>query len=107
MVKEEQERGRRFMRFIDDSPEPFHVVETVSTFLKSQGFQALDESQVWRGYAALKRGGKYYYTRNRSSIVAFTVGEMYQPGNGFKIIGGGILGVPSEKSYTFVTSILL
>ena len=76
------------MRFIDDSPEPFHVVETVSAFLKSQGFVALDEGKIWKNSFAPKRGGKYFYTRNRSSIVAFTVGNLYKPGNGFKIIGG-------------------
>ena len=36
---------------------------------------------------AIKPGGKYCYTRNRSSLVAFTVGEKYKRGNGFKIIG--------------------
>ena len=33
-------------------------------------------------------GNKYYYTLNGSSLVAFTIGKKYKPGNGFKIIGG-------------------
>ena len=87
VLKEENDRGERMMKFIDSSPEPFHVVETCTSILKAQGFMPLDESKVWSDAQAIKAGGKYYYTRNRSSLVAFTVGQNYKSGNGFKIIG--------------------
>lgn len=35
-------------------------------------------------------GGKYWTTRNGSSIIAFTIGKSYKPGNGVGIIGGHI-----------------
>lgn len=69
------------------SPEPFHVVSTVINRLEKCGFTALDESMLWKQGRLIKRGGKYYFTRNGSTIVAFTVGEKFIPGNGFKVIG--------------------
>jgi len=53
--------------------------------LTAKGFTPLKESEVWTG--SLIAGGKYYFTRNLTTIVAFTVGGKYEPGNRFKIIG--------------------
>ena len=86
-VREESARVERARAFIDSSPEPFHCVETVSSILAGKGFSSLDEDDLWKANNRLKRGGKYYYTRNKSSIVAFTVGEKFEAGNAFKIIG--------------------
>jgi len=33
------------------------------------------------------QGGKYFYNRNKSTLVAFTVGSQYQAGGEFKVIG--------------------
>lgn len=55
--------------------------------LEECNFTPLLETDLWRKKKLLKRGGKYYFTRNGSSIVAFIVGGNFQPGNGFKIIG--------------------
>ena len=45
----------------------------------------LDERDAWS--SKLVPGGKYFFTRNRSCIVAFAVGRNFKPGNGFKVIG--------------------
>lgn len=88
LAKEEFSRAERLIRFIDSSPEPYHVIDTVIKSLKSQGFVRLSEEDGWKN--GLKRGGKYYFTRNGSSILAFVIGGQFKPGNGFKVIGGHV-----------------
>lgn len=75
--------ARDAMKFIDDSPDPFHVVQTARRALDEVGFKE------WKDDVddALEPGGMYYFTRNKSTLVAFCVGKNYQPGKGFKIIG--------------------
>ena len=78
--------ARKAMDYFDRSSDPFLAVKTSIDLLKEAGFEELDETGTT---VEIIRGGKYYYTRNRSSLVAFTVGEKFQAGNGgFKIIGG-------------------
>ena len=78
--------AKKAMEFLDQSPDPFHCVQTSVDRLQSAGFVELHEDQPYAG--KLQPGGKYYFTKNKSTLVAFAVGEQYQPGNGFKIIGG-------------------
>mmetsp|Transcript_20100 Transcript_20100/g.28592 ORF Transcript_20100/g.28592 Transcript_20100/m.28592 type:complete len:528 (-) Transcript_20100:1206-2789(-) len=77
--------ARRAMDFIDHSPDPFHCVQTSIERLSSAGFVELQQDQPYKG--KLQAGGKYYFTKNKSALVAFAVGGKYHPGNGFKIIG--------------------
>ena len=55
------------MDFIKNSPTAFHAVESIAAMLDGAGFTALNECEAWR----LKPGGRYYVTRNRSSVMAF------------------------------------
>jgi hypothetical protein len=48
----------------------------------------LSERSLWN--ETLERGGKYYVERNGSSLIAFSVGETYKPGNGVAMIAGHI-----------------
>lgn len=55
------------MSFLDTSPSPFHAVANSIQLLKQAGFSQLEECSSWQ----LKAGGKYFTTRNQTSIVAF------------------------------------
>ena len=86
-VEDELARAKRFIGFLDASPEPFHVVSTVASRLKTTGFVELDERDLWGQGGLLEPGGKYFYSRE-GAIVAFTVGGSCVAGeHGFKVIG--------------------
>lgn len=57
--------------FLEKSKTAYHAVENLTLTLKEYGFAELKENEKW----SVKKGGKYFVTRNRSSLIAFTVGE--------------------------------
>jgi len=77
-----------FMKFIDSSPTVFHAVANFSKRLEGEGFVKLSERESWK--SKLKKGGKYYTTRNGSSIVAFSIPTAYKAGNGVAMAAGHI-----------------
>lgn len=60
-----------FLNFVKSAPSAFHAVAAAEAHLRQQGFVRLEERDVW----ALTPGGKYYVTRNQSSVLAFTAGQ--------------------------------
>jgi len=72
-----------FVGFMDKACSNFHAVATVAQMYDAAGFTRISETEEW----ALKPTGKYYFTRNMGTIVAFTVGGAYVPGNGFTVVG--------------------
>jgi aspartyl aminopeptidase len=75
--------------FLTASTDPFHAVKTATVRLEQAGFRRLSKSAALTETNALEAGGKYYYTVEHSTLVAFTVGQQYQAGVGaFHIIGG-------------------
>lgn len=72
--------------FLTDSSDPFHAVANCVKKLEAAGFIGLRKREPFAG--KLAPGGKYYYTINHSTLVAFTVGERYVAGNGFVVLGG-------------------
>ena len=73
------DRIQSLLDFIDRSPTPFHAVQEMAGTLSNKGFVELKETDAWR----LTPNGRYFLTRNDSSLIAFVVGS--KPG--FKIIG--------------------
>lgn len=76
--------AENFLKYVDASPSPYHAVLECVIRLREAGFVELQEETAnWD----IKPMGKYFLTRNQSSIVAFTVGGEWKPGNGFTMFG--------------------
>lgn len=77
--------AKEFLTFLNASPTPFHAVQSVSSLLAAAGFLRIRERDEasWN----LQPGGKYFFTRNQSTIVAFLVGAKFVKGNGISLIG--------------------
>ncbi|CAD6927979.1 unnamed protein product [Tilletia controversa] len=75
----------RFLRYVDASPTPFHATAVSARMLQDAGFERLRESEPWEG--KVKKGGRYFFTRNQSALVAFAVGHKFRPGNGVHLVG--------------------
>ena len=58
-------------RFLDEGISPFHAVRAAEQRLQDAGYQKLEESAHWTLYP----GGKYYTTRNQSSVIAWHMPE--------------------------------
>ncbi len=70
------------LAFIKNSPTPYHAVEQMAQQLELADFKRLREADAWQ----LDAKGKYYVTRNDSSIIAFTL--VSDPADkGFRMVG--------------------
>ncbi|KAL1837251.1 hypothetical protein VTJ49DRAFT_4092 [Mycothermus thermophilus] len=74
-----------FLDFVNASPTPYHAVANSADMFDAAGFTRIQERDDWS--ATVKPGGKYYLTRNASSIVAFAVGARWKPGNPIGMVG--------------------
>ncbi|EAR87946.2 aminopeptidase I zinc metalloprotease (macronuclear) [Tetrahymena thermophila SB210] len=73
-----------FLSYVNKGVSPFHVVQTSKERLVKHGFTQISENDNWN----INRGGKYFFIRSNSSLVAFTVGTNFDANDtGFKIIG--------------------
>ncbi len=68
-------RVQDLMNFIDNSPSVFHAVENVANILEANGYTRVYENDK----TTLAPLGKYYITRNNSSIIAFKMPKSQAP----------------------------
>jgi len=61
--------NQKMLDFINASPTAFHAVDEIVKILENNGFEKLSEQGKWD----VKPNGKYYVTRNHSSIIAFDI----------------------------------
>ncbi|OTA61992.1 peptidase M18, aminopeptidase I [Hypoxylon sp. EC38] len=74
-----------FLDFVNASPTPYHAVRSSIERLQKAGFTPIKERDNWS--STLRPGGKYYMTRNGSTIVAFAIGAKWKPGNPIAMLG--------------------
>ena len=73
-----------FIKFVNEAISPYHAVRWFADHLNQKGFHELKEVENWQ----LEAGKKYYFTRNFTTIVAFTVGQKFNANQtGFNLIG--------------------
>ena len=61
--------SKKLLKFIEESPTCFHAVANLAEMLKKAGFCELKETDKYK----VAKGGKYFVTRNDSSIISFRI----------------------------------
>lgn len=98
-----EQAATEFLKFVNASPTPFHAVRSTKERLWKAGFKEIkvrlpqgtllqlrltvhvQEKESWSSTCV--PGGKYYLTRNGSTIVAFAMGKKWRPGNPIAMVG--------------------
>ncbi len=72
-----------FINFSHSSKSVFHAVKNTADILVDNGYKEISESEKWN----LEVGGKYFFKKNHSSLIAFSIGNGNLNEHGFKISG--------------------
>jgi aspartyl aminopeptidase len=86
LLKEAQEYGGKFLTAINECVTHFHTVNYCKETLGKNGFTELKETNKW----VLEAGKSYFFTRNNSTIFAFSMGKKISAATGidcFKVVG--------------------
>lgn len=71
------------LNFIDDSPSPWHAVDSIKAQLMANQFSELRETDRWN----IQPGGRHFVVRDGSSIIFFVKGAKPLLDTGFRIAG--------------------
>ncbi len=74
--------NQEFLNFLQHSPTPFHAVTNMASKLIDNNFQKLEERDSWD-----IQPGRYFVTRNQSSIIAFVLGKKIPLETGIRLVG--------------------
>jgi aspartyl aminopeptidase len=75
--------NQKLLGFLQASPTPFHATSAIAAALQEAGFVQIHEVDAWQ----LQPGGRYYLTRNDSSIIAFVYGRQELLDSGIRMLG--------------------
>lgn len=70
---------KKFLEYVAAASSPFHAVGAARDLLQKAGFSRILETEFHR--SLLRPGGRYYITRNHSTLMAFIVGKRFNPLN--------------------------
>ncbi|CAL3973320.1 unnamed protein product [Diplocarpon coronariae] len=87
-LKSPEAYAQPFCDFLTENPTVFHAVDYFEKKLEKAGFKKLSERRNWT--EELKQGGKYFVSRNGSSLIAFSVGGGYKSGGGVAMVAGHV-----------------
>ncbi len=68
--------------FLHESPTAYQAVRNIKAALMRKGFKQLHRGESWN----LEKGGRYFTTKNSTSVIAFIVGKGEMETEGFRII---------------------
>lgn len=78
-----KELNQGLIDYLKASPTPFHACSSLARQLEAAGYQRLDEREPWRAQPR----GRYYVTRNDSSIIAVQLGRRSPLESGLRLVG--------------------
>lgn len=87
-----------FVAYVNEAITAFHAVEVSKRRLKAAGFVQISELDAWD----LQPGGKYFFARNDTTVIAFAIGKDVTPDNISYTVLGAHTDSPCLKVFSTV-----